>query len=123
MTPTIGRTVLYRVAPGDRYLRGSDTLPAKIVRVHDSTCVNLRVEPDRHGYSVWKERVVFGAGPGQWEWCEKEKGTFLESAYPNAVTAPQPSPPPLHQPSILREVPGWRSPAVEGVADLPKRHG
>ena len=123
MTPTIGRTVLYRVAPGDRYLRGSDVLPAVIVRVHDSACVNLRVEPDRPGYSVWKERVVFGAGPGQWSWpvrVEEKSSGGVPLTEISTLTVP----PPLYTPSVLREVPGWRSPAVESVAARStKRHG
>lgn len=116
MTPTIGRIVHYNVAATDRYLRGSESdkvLPAVIVRVHDSTCVNLRVEPDREGYTVWRERVMLGTGPGQWCWPVRVEE--LVTAPPDVASAPV-----APDPSVLREIPGWQSPAVERVADLKR---
>jgi hypothetical protein len=82
MKPTIGRIVIYKTTEEDRKQMekqrdetGScnvqEKLPAIVVAVWSSSCVNLWVIGDGEKW-YWKTSVQQGDGQGQWNWPEKE---------------------------------------------------
>jgi hypothetical protein len=73
--PFIGETVIYKPTSTDaihfRNWKDSEGgLPAVVVKVHNATCVNLKVIDDGPG-DGWKTSVVQGDEPGKWNWLKK----------------------------------------------------
>lgn len=68
MKPTIGRVVIYIVAPPNNLRNnGATEAPAEVVRVFDDGKVNLKVSLDGPD-TVWVTSVVEGTEPGTWHW-------------------------------------------------------
>ena len=65
--PSIGRIVHY----GIETQSGAGPVAwnaAIIVRVHNATCVNLKVFEDNYGTIPFKTSVCLGEGAGEWRW-------------------------------------------------------
>ena len=60
MKPTVGRIV--------HFMDGGQPLPAIITKVHNDTCVNLRVFYDTNRNGAWKSSVMQGTGDSSWAW-------------------------------------------------------
>jgi hypothetical protein len=60
MKPTVGRIV--------HFMEGGQPLPALITKVHNDTCVNLRVFYDSNRNGAWKSSVTQGTGEASWAW-------------------------------------------------------
>ena len=83
MKPTVGRIVHFRTYSND------EVEPAIITKVHNDTCVNLRIFSDSQPHNdEFRISVTQGDSRGQWNWPPRTEEKPAPAQVPNPAVIP-----------------------------------